>query len=121
MFSLDSLVLQEVNVYFDVLHKNLLNVVNYIKQRRPQNEETKCQNCFHTCSASHYRKHHASCLKTETATIEMTPEKKIVVSQNFCACAHLPPMGFFDLEPTKNPTTTIVKIGRNHNKSFREI
>ena len=105
-FVVDLLLLQENSVYHYVLIKNLLNVVNHVKQRRPQSDDVICRNCFHICSASKYTTHYASCMKFEAATIEMpSVDKNKVVFQNFNARAHAPVVVYFDLESLIIPTT----------------
>ena len=49
-FTMDLLLLQEDDVYHYVLIKNLLNIVNHVRQRRPRPRDFICRNCFHNCT-----------------------------------------------------------------------
>ena len=98
-FRMDLLLLQDDNVYHYVLIKNLLNLVNHIKQRRPRTSDIICRNCFHVCTLINFDKHMATCLKNEPAVIEMPSENKNkVYFKNFRACVKAPVVIYFDLE-----------------------
>ena len=106
-FKMDLLLLQEDQLYHYVLIKNLLNLVNHVRQRRHRTGDLICRNCFHICTPINYERHRASCLKFEPAAIEMPLEgKNKITFQNFNARANAPVVVYFDLESLIVPTNS---------------
>ena len=117
-FTMDLLLLQEDDVYHYVLIKNLLNLVNHVRQRRPRTGDLICRNCFHICTPINYEKHRGNCCKFEPAAIEMpSEEQKKIKFQNFSARANAPVVIYFDLESLIVPTN----VSQNQDSKTRVL
>ena len=115
---MDLLLLQEDDVYHYVLIKNLLNLVNHVRQRRPRTGDLICRNCFHICTPIKYEKHRGNCCKFEPAAIEMpSEEQKKIKFQNFSARANAPVVIYFDLESLIVPTN----VSQNQDSKTRVL